>query len=369
MKEIEINGVIGGGFFASGVTSRYVKEQLDAVQPGEEIKIVIDSPGGDFFEMVPIFNVIRNFARKNPQQIETYIQGKACSAASMIALAAKAGNPNNIIKVEDNSIFMIHNCWSICDGDHRVFEKETVQLRRVDELQRDIYARQTRAPREELTKMMDEDTFLYGAEIKAAGFADEVIETENIGEDTVDTAVFSSQKAARIISAKTALNEIRNIRVSALHHDAKSIAAAMAEVGTYAASVSQTESQEYGTGTTNVSNRQEDEVTEEELKQKNPEVYAQILKAGIQTERERVMAHVKMATDSGDVCAAVEFIQSGAHCSDNTVIAKYHEIFTKTALAKARASDTVPDTQTLPENESSDTITAAAFEKETGLRV
>ena len=145
MKEIIIRGVIGWE-----VETYQIKKSLDEVLPGEPVQIVIDSPGGDFFTMVPIYNLIRDFARNNPQQIETYIQGRACSAASMIALAAKAGNPNNKIIVEDISVFLIHNCWTLEIGDHRQMEKTAAQIRRIDDLQRDIYIARTGKTREEL---------------------------------------------------------------------------------------------------------------------------------------------------------------------------------------------------------------------------
>ena len=67
MKELLIDDEIGGwvGLYPDEVTSF-----CDAVKPGEDITIKINSPGGDFFAMVPIFNAIRNLARKKENKID-----------------------------------------------------------------------------------------------------------------------------------------------------------------------------------------------------------------------------------------------------------------------------------------------------------
>ena len=67
MFELLINKVIGEAWFEESVSSDDVRKALAAFPSGEtEMRITIDSPGGDVFEGITIFNIIRDFARNNP---------------------------------------------------------------------------------------------------------------------------------------------------------------------------------------------------------------------------------------------------------------------------------------------------------------
>ena len=115
MKEILIDKQIGESWFSEGITADYVREELQKAGP-EDIRITIDSPGGDVFDCISIFNVIRDFCRTHSNKITTYIRGLAASAASVIALAASDVNEENKIVIESNSVFMIHNGLTYCTG-------------------------------------------------------------------------------------------------------------------------------------------------------------------------------------------------------------------------------------------------------------
>ena len=125
MYELLIDKEIGEDWWGkySGVSEEisaaYVRDKLSAFPSGEtELQITIDSPGGDVFEGITIFNIIRDFARNHPDvTVTTYIQGMAASMASIIALAANVVNPDkNKIVAEDNSMYMIHNSWGVRIG-------------------------------------------------------------------------------------------------------------------------------------------------------------------------------------------------------------------------------------------------------------
>ncbi len=175
MKEILIDKVIGSGIFDEGVTASGVRDALGACENEAEIKIIIDSPGGDVFEGVTIFNIIRDFARNHPAAtVETYIQGMAASAASFIALAANSIDKRNRIVAEDNSAFMIHNAWSCICGNANDLEAEARLMRRIDTMLNGMYQSRTGKSEEDLRALMDAETWYFGDEIKQAGFCDEI---------------------------------------------------------------------------------------------------------------------------------------------------------------------------------------------------
>lgn len=349
MKVIEITGVVGWD-----CDSETLKASLKEIASNDDVQISIDSPGGDFFSMVSMFNILRDFARNHKGTIETYIQGLAASCASMLALAAKAGKPESKIIVEDLSIFMIHNSWCFEIGDRRIHTRAAEDLQRIDALQRMIYTNATGKTEAELVELMNNDTFYYGAEIIEAGFADEMRKTEN-GEPNIDAELAKTNAKATFAQMQQKMradyekrNALTQSRVAALASLDALQPKPMAK------------NQTVQTAATPNNNNKESKMTAAEIKEQYPEAYAEIAKTGAAQEKERIQAHLKMAQDSGDMSAALEFIESGVNCNENKVVAKYHEIFTKVALAKARVADNPPDVVT-PSPESKEALIDNAF--------
>src|SRR5690606_18124282 len=81
---ITILDVIGYDWWTGeGVTAKRVSAALRAI--GEKpVTVLINSPGGDFFEGVTIYNMLR----AHPSKVTVQILGIAASAASVIAMAA-----------------------------------------------------------------------------------------------------------------------------------------------------------------------------------------------------------------------------------------------------------------------------------------
>ena len=74
MFKLTIDKVIGEDWWqkytgvSEEISSAYVRDTLAAFPDNEnELRIVINSPGGDVFEGITIFNIIREFARDNPK--------------------------------------------------------------------------------------------------------------------------------------------------------------------------------------------------------------------------------------------------------------------------------------------------------------
>ena len=351
MKKIEINGVVGWDCDADTL-----KSSLKEIAPNDDVQISIDSPGGDFFSMVSMFNILRDFARNHKGTIETYIQGLAASCASMLALAAKAGKPDSKIIVEDLSIFMIHNSWCIEVGDRRAHSRAAEDLQRIDALQRMIYTNATGKTEAELIELMNNDTFYYGAEIVEAGFADEMRKTENQNNElSIDAELAKTHAKATFAQMQQKMRaDYESTKRNALTQNR---VAALASLDAIQPKPAENPVQ---TAATPNNNNKESKMTAAEIKEQFPEAYAEIAKTGAAQEKERIQAHLKMAQDSGDMSAALEFIESGVNCNENKVVAKYHEIFTKVALAKARVADNPPDVVT-PSPESKEALIDNAF--------
>lgn len=138
----------------------FTQAMVDAEAEGaKQFVIRINSPGGDVFEAITIYNAI---ARR---QCTVVIEGLAASAASYVAMAGTR------IEMYDNSMIMIHNAWIYAGGDENYFRRVQDQLAYLKESLLKSY-RRTGLSDEVLTKMMDEETYLGAQEALEKKFVD-----------------------------------------------------------------------------------------------------------------------------------------------------------------------------------------------------
>jgi ATP-dependent protease ClpP protease subunit len=171
MKKIAIAGGIGWDF-----DGEMMHEALDG-ETGD-IELSINSPGGDIYEGIDISNQIRKYRTETGGKVTVYYSGLVASAATVIAAAA------DWRITYDNSVFMIHNAMMGVIGDSRVMAFWADDLKRTDKVIIRSYAKLTGMSDEEIQALMDNGpdnagTYFYGDEIKAAGFADEIIATDD----------------------------------------------------------------------------------------------------------------------------------------------------------------------------------------------
>lgn len=186
--DILINNEIG----TLGITADGLRSQLSKAKDGDDIKIIVNSPGGDCFEGIAVYNTIRDFARNFKGNITTYVQGMAASAASWIALAASSVSEKNKVVIEDNSVFMIHDCWGLVVGNKNDMRDAADFAERVDNVMQKMLARKSGKTEAEIGALMDKETWYFGQEIIDAGFADEMAKDEkkpddDDGEKTAET--------------------------------------------------------------------------------------------------------------------------------------------------------------------------------------
>lgn len=354
MKSILVNKRIGDSWREEGITAKYMRNELEQYDQGDnKVQIVIDSPGGSVWECISIFNVIRNFMRAHKEvTVETYIQGMAASSASIIALAAKIENPDSKIIVEDNSVYMIHNAWSSVMGNHLELEKEAGLLVSIDNLMAKYYTQVSGKEDKEVHSLMDDETFFFGSEIVDAGFADEVIKS--------DSAVDNTNKAALFNNAKMCVEKTRKETKIVDETDYKEIAASLEGAkNILAASLDKTVKMEHGAshnapennaGVPVNNNMEEVVMTLDELKAKEPALYAQVFALGkdegSKEERARCDAHLKMGEIAGCLDVAAGFIRDGSAVADNNVQTTYFEKRIANAENTARKEDNPADVAT-----------------------
>ena len=128
------------------------------------INLRINSLGGDVFDGMAIYNVIK----KREQKTTVYIEGIAASIATIIALGADE------VIMSENSLFMIHNAWGGSMGNASDLRKTAETLEKISGELTDIYVKKTGLAVERITEMMDEETWLNADEAYEMGFVDTV---------------------------------------------------------------------------------------------------------------------------------------------------------------------------------------------------
>jgi ATP-dependent Clp protease protease subunit len=128
------------------------------------INLRINSLGGDVFDGMAMYNVIKRREAKTT----VYIEGIAASIATIIALGA-----DEVIMAE-NSLFMIHNAWGGTSGEAKDMRKTAETLDKITSELTDIYVKKTGLSYDTLAEMMDEESWLNADEAFALGFVDTI---------------------------------------------------------------------------------------------------------------------------------------------------------------------------------------------------
>lgn len=162
---ITIFDVIGyDPWTGDGVTAKRVAAALRSIG-NREVQVNINSPGGDFFEGVTIYNLLR----EHPAKVTTRVLGVAASAASIIAMAG------DDIEISIASSIMVHNAWAAVVGNRHDLEKAIQVLEPFDAVMADVYHARTGLDRKKIVGLMDAETWIGADRAVADGWADRKI--------------------------------------------------------------------------------------------------------------------------------------------------------------------------------------------------
>lgn len=179
---------IGEDYWSGGgVTAKKVASQLRAIGD-RAIEVQINSPGGDVFEGIAIYNVLR----EHPQNVTIKVMGMAASAASIIAMAG------DTIEIGAASFIMIHNTWVVSAGNRHDMREVADWLEPFDQALVDVYAARTGKDAKLIAKWMDDETFMSGSMAIDRGFADALLPADSM---TVDEGAKSEDRRVNELRA------------------------------------------------------------------------------------------------------------------------------------------------------------------------
>lgn len=162
---------------------------------GKDITVWIDSYGGDVFAGAGIYNALKNHNGK----VTTKIDGKAMSAASVIAMAGDE------ILMSPVAIMMIHNPLSVVQGYASDMRKQADVLDEVKESIVNAYQAKTQKSRNQISAMMDDETYMSANSAIKQGFADGILyqdegENKNVMNFSFDR--FAIQNSASVAAKR-----------------------------------------------------------------------------------------------------------------------------------------------------------------------
>lgn len=123
---------------------------------GETLHIHLNSPGGSVPDGVAMMSLLA----AHPAKLVTHVDGMALSMASAIAMVA----PER--RMAKNAMLMIHNPWTMVSGDAATLRKAAEMLDAWGGTFRDSYARASGMSSDEVSAMMDAETWLTADEAK-----------------------------------------------------------------------------------------------------------------------------------------------------------------------------------------------------------
>ena len=98
-----------------------VKSVIDNLKPGDEVEVLINSPGG----VIDVGSEIYTMLREHRDVVKIKITGEACSAASIIAMAAYC-------EMAPTALMMVHCVSTGARGNHSDLEHTAEVLRTAD---------------------------------------------------------------------------------------------------------------------------------------------------------------------------------------------------------------------------------------------
>lgn len=165
VADIDIYGdITSWAWFDGEISAATLSRQLEELSDVSQINVHINSYGGEVAEGLAIYNALRRHSAK----IVTTCDGMACSIASVIFMAGDER------LMSTASLLMIHNAWSWAEGNADELRKQADDLDIITSASKAAYLSRINIDDEELSALMDAETWITPEEAIRKGFASSI---------------------------------------------------------------------------------------------------------------------------------------------------------------------------------------------------
>ncbi len=175
--EILVYDVIGWPYNDAGDLVRYVNSLGD-----KDILVRLNTPGGDVFDGMAIFNSLANHKGK----VTIRIEALAASMGSVLAMAGKE------IQAYSNTMMMIHDPWIYTAGNQYELREMADLLEKISGNMLDVYAGRSKIGKREMKEIMKAETWYTAKEAKEKGFIDTILETGKAAKAQFDLTMYTN---------------------------------------------------------------------------------------------------------------------------------------------------------------------------------
>ena len=144
------------------------REFVKALKDVGNVTVHINSPGGDVMAGAEIYSALREHSLNGRGRVTVIVTALAASAASVVAMAGDE------ILISPVAYMMIHNPWSMAIGDAKEMRKTAKTLDEITEGLITAYQQRTGKSRDQLKRMLENETWMSAQTCVDEGFADGV---------------------------------------------------------------------------------------------------------------------------------------------------------------------------------------------------
>lgn len=209
---VNIHGEIGQSFFDfpdpekeenSVASVKDLQEILSKNKNIPTVNVYINSPGGSVNEGIAIYNILK----RTRAYVRVFIDGFACSIASVIAMAG------NAIYMPKSSMQMVHNAWTVAMGNSEELRKVADDLDKINEVVISAYMSKFKGSEKELRKLLNDESYLTAEECLKYGLCTKIVDdsenTQSNVEDGLDaTTNMFENKLTKLVSIKNAIKNL-----------------------------------------------------------------------------------------------------------------------------------------------------------------
>jgi ATP-dependent Clp protease protease subunit len=160
--ELALYGPIGADLFGDGITDAHVNFALkSAVGSYDNITLRLNSPGGDLFQGVSIYNLLKSQGKP----VNVLVDGLAASAASLIAMVG------DTIVMQPGTMLMVHEAQGMVMGYSADMVKMAETLDSVTSSAADVYVAKTKMSKRAVMELMTAETWMEPKQAVELGFA------------------------------------------------------------------------------------------------------------------------------------------------------------------------------------------------------
>ena len=205
-RTLVLNGQIAeDSWFGDEVTPAIFRDEL---MKGEgNITVWINSPGGDVFAAAQIYNMLMDYKGN----VTVRIDGLAASAASVIAMAGTT------VEMSPVGMLMIHNPSTAVIGNTKEMQAAIQMLDEVKESILNAYELKTGQPRQQLSDLMDAESWMNAKKAVELGFADRILfanEDEEKQSESVEAMLFSQRAVTNSLIDKIKAQSLKFVKAA-----------------------------------------------------------------------------------------------------------------------------------------------------------